>query len=276
MRMATLRTQDGTRAAVRDGDTWLLQPEPDLREFLFDPRWRDRASSAVGDRITRDDAVYAPLVPRPGKIVCVGLNYRNHIAEMGREEPAYPTLFTKFPEALIGASDDIELPGVSEQIDWEAELAVVVGAKVRFVTEDEARPAIAGYSVANDVTVRDWQYRTTQWLPGKTFEATTPLGPELVTGDEVDDAVDLRVQCAVDGEVMQDDRTSELIFTPAALVAYLSTIITLEPGDVILTGTSGGVGHARKPARYLTAGSVLTTTIEGVGTCTNTCVGDRR
>nr|WP_279591157.1 fumarylacetoacetate hydrolase family protein [Modestobacter marinus] len=217
---------------------------------------------------------HAPVVPRPGKIICVGVNYGAHIAEMGRETPAHPTLFAKYPEALVGARDDVVLPAASGAVDWEAELAVVIGTTVRHADEQTAAAAIAGYSVLNDVTARDWQYRTLQWLQGKTFEATTPFGPELVTPDEAGSALDLT--CAVDGQVVQSANTADLVFGAVATIAYVSTVLTLHPGDVLALGTPGGVGHARTPPRYLTPGSVLTTAIAGLGECRNTCVAEQR
>lgn len=189
---------------------------------------------------------------------------------MGRDIPEYPTLFAKFPEALIGAADDIEIPPGRDQVDWEGELVVVVGTAVRGADEAEAEQAIAGYTIMNDVTMRDYQFRTREWLQGKTFENTTPVGPVLVTTDEWQPGPTL--QTVVDGEVMQKISTGDLVFSPAHLVSYISQVITLQPGDLIATGTPGGVGHARKPARYLAPGSVVETTIEGIGTLVNIAV----
>jgi len=203
--------------------------------------------------------------------VCVGLNYAKHILEMGRELPDHPTLFAKYPSALVGARDDIVLPRVSVQTDWEVELGVVLGAPARHVSAEDAAQAIAGYTVVNDVSVRDFQNRTLQWLQGKTFESTTPVGPALVTPDEVDDARSLEVTCEVDGELMQKALTSDLVFPPAALISYMSQIFTLVPGDVIATGTPGGVGAARNPPRFLVDGSVVVTRVESVGECRNVC-----
>ena len=214
--------------------------------------------------------MYETLAPRPAKVVCVGLNYRSHILEMGRDLPHYPTLFAKFPEALIGAADDIEIPAGRDQVDWEGELVVVVGTAVRGVDEVDAERAIAGYTIMNDVTMRDYQFRTREWLQGKTFENTTPVGPVLVTTDEWQPGPTL--ETVVDGEVVQKISTGDLVFSPAHLVSYISQIITLQPGDLIATGTPGGVGHARKPARYLAPGSVVETSIDGIGTLTNTAV----
>jgi acylpyruvate hydrolase len=257
-----------------DGDRAVETGHADVGALLAEPDWRAAAEAADGPAHARSELDYAPVVPRPGKIICVGVNYGAHIAEMGRERPDFPTIFAKYPEALVGAHDDIVLPAASAAVDWEAELAVVIGRRVRHADEATAEAAIAGYSVLNDVTARDWQYRTLQWLQGKTFEATTPFGPELVTADEAGTALDL--SCVVDGETVQAANTEDLVFGPAATIAYVSTILTLEPGDVLALGTPGGVGHARKPQRYLSPGAVVTTAIAGLGECRNTCVAEKR
>ena len=271
MKLATIRTPAGTAAVRVDGDTAIEVGVPDVGALLADPGWRKRAAAADGSRHMVGALDYAPVVPRPGKIVCVGLNYRAHIQEMGRELPAYPTLFAKFAEALIGPYDDLVLPAESDSVDWEAELAVVIGQRVRRADEDGARAAIAGYAVLNDVSMRDWQFHTDEWLQGKTFEATTPFGPHLVTTDEV--APDAWIGCEVDGEVVQSARISDLVFSPVYLVGYISNILTLSPGDVIATGTMGGVGHARTPPRYLHPGQKLVTRIAGVGELVNPVLG---
>jgi acylpyruvate hydrolase len=282
MKLATIRTPAGTRAVRVDSDGATDLGVADVVDVLRRPDWRTWAATADGPRHALADLDYAPVVVAPEKIVCVGLNYRNHILEMGRELPEYPTLFAKFNRALIGAYDEIELPTVSPAIDWEAELGVVVGAEVRNASVAEARAAIAGYTVVNDVTVRDWQYRTPQWLQGKTFEATTPVGPWLVTDGAPSTsqapasyAVSFALTCEVDGDVVQKADTGDLVFDPAELVAYVSTIVTLVPGDLIATGTPGGVGHARDPRRYLADGNELVTRIEGVGECRNVCRAGR-
>ncbi|MFI6732743.1 fumarylacetoacetate hydrolase family protein [Nonomuraea sp. NPDC050451] len=268
MRLATLRLPNRTTAARIDGDHAVEVGAPDVGALLADPGWREVAAAADGARHPLSTADLAPVVPRPGKIVCVGLNYRNHILEMGRELPEYPTLFAKFAEALVGPYDDIALPAVSEAVDWEGELAVIVGTAARNVSPEQAAASIAGYSVINDVTARDYQYRTLQWLQGKTFESSTPFGPYLVTPDELE-GVTMTMQCEVDGEVVQETDTSDLVFGPAELISYVSRIITLQPGDVIATGTPGGVGHARKPPRYLADGSKVVTRIAGLGELVN-------
>ncbi|MFG1706726.1 fumarylacetoacetate hydrolase family protein [Nonomuraea sp. M3C6] len=272
MKLATLRLPRRTTAARVDGDHAVEIGAPDVGTLLADPGWREVAAAADGPRHPLSTADLAPVVPRPGKIICVGLNYRNHILEMGRELPEYPTVFAKYAEALIGPYDDIVLPAVSQAMDWEAELAVIVGTEARHVSPEQAPAAIAGYSVFNDVTARDYQNRTLQWLQGKTFEASTPFGPYLVTPDEAGGS--MTMQCEVDGEVMQQADTADLVFGPARLISYLSEILTLRPGDVIATGTPGGVGHARKPPRYLADGSKLVTRIAGVGELVNTARRD--
>jgi len=278
MRLTTIRTGADTRAVRLDADRAVETGHADVGELLAVPGWRAVAEAADGPAHDRAGLDHAPVVPHPGKIICVGVNYGAHIAEMGRETPQYPTLFAKFPEALIGAHDDVVLPAASEAVDWEAELAVVIGTTVRHADEATAEAAIAGYTVLNDVTARDWQTRTLQWLQGKTFEATTPIGPELVTPDEAGlqgPGTGLDLSCTVDGETVQTANTDDMVFGAVATIAYVSTILTLNPGDVLALGTPGGVGHARKPPRYLTPGAVLTTTIAGLGELRNTCVPEK-
>jgi len=275
MRLATIRTATGDRAVRLDGGTAVETGDADVRALLEHPNWRDRAATAAGPAHDVAGLDYAPLVPSPEKIICVGLNYRDHVLEMGNQLPEYPTIFAKYAPALVGAHDDVVLPSVSENVDWEAELTVVIGSPVRHATPETAAAAIAGYTVMNDVSVRDWQNRTKQFLQGKTFEHSTPLGPWLVTSDEVPDG-GLPISTTVDGETVQSSSTAELVFGPVDLVIYLSTILTLNPGDVIATGTPGGVGHARKPPRYLTDGAVMVTTVEGVGELRNTCRAEKR
>ena len=276
MKLATLRTASGTQAVRVDDDRLIEIGSPDVGALLAMPDCQHRAESASGTAHDAGGADFAPLVLNPGKIVCVGLNYRHHILEMGREIPEFPTLFAKYPEALIGASDDIQLAPESDSVDWEAELAVVIGATVRRARGSSAEAAIAGFAVLNDVTMRDWQYRTMMWDQGKTWEATTPLGPYLVTADELPGGVRpaLDLSCRVNDEVVQSANTSDLVFDPVALVEYISTILTLRPGDVIASGTPGGVGHARKPPRYLAPGDVLTTDISGLGIAHNRAVAE--
>lgn len=273
MRLATLRTPDGgTTAAVRRGSDYMMLEAADVGALLRSAGWERHVAEASGSLVRADDANFAPVVTGQGKIICCGINYASHIAEMGRESPAHPTLFAKFASTLCGANDDIRIPE-SADVDWEAELAVVIGAPLRGGERAQAANAIAGYTVANDVSMRRWQYRTAQWLQGKAWDATTPLGPELVTVDEVDLANGLRIECSVNGKPMQTASTGELVFDAVDLVAYASTFTRLEPGDVILTGTPGGVGAGRSPAVYLQHGDVVECSIEGIGVTRSRIVG---
>ncbi|WP_262286308.1 fumarylacetoacetate hydrolase family protein [Micromonospora sp. MA102] len=278
MRLLTLRQADGrTQAARLDGDdegTAFTLPFPSVRHLLESgPGWAATAA-ATTEKISVTREQIGLLIPNPEKIICLGLNYETHIREMGRDVPQYPTLFAKYARSLIGPYDPVVLPTASQKVDWEAELGVVIGTPCRHVSPERAKEHIAGYTVINDVTARDWQRRTREFLSGKTFEATTPVGPYLVTPDELPTDLDLGIECSVDGEVMQSARTSDLLFDVAAIVSYISTIITLVPGDVIATGTPGGVGDGRDPKVYLRPGQVLRTTIEGIGTLENVCVAE--
>lgn len=276
MRLATVRTAEGTRAARLEGDRLLLLSPPDVGALLASTASGSVAPEAfepIAD-LAFAEASFAPLVVHPEKTVCVGMNYRAHILEMSREMPSHPTLFAKFASSLIGAYDDLVLPSVSSAVDWEVELGVVMGRRTRRATPEQARDAIAGFTVVNDISMRDWQMRTTQYLQGKTFDASTPVGPVLVTGDEVGDGADLELCCMLDGVVMQDGRTSDLLFDPATVVSYISQFATLVPGDLILTGTPGGVGARRDPQVFLASGQVLTSSIEGIGSCVNRCVAE--
>jgi len=273
VRLATIRTERGTRAVRVEGDRVVELVVPDVGVLLASGV--DPADATGAGPVHAMDAVdFAPLVVNPAKVFCLGLNYRAHILEMGHDLPDHPTVFSKYAVALIGAHDDIWLPAESTAVDWEAELGIVIGRRVRRASDAEARDAIAGYTVVNDVSMRDWQYRTPQWDAGKTWEHATPVGPWLVTPDEVDHAADLRVTCAVDDVRMQDGSTADLLFDPVETVRYLSTICTLEPGDLISTGTPAGVGHGRKPPVYLRPGQVVRTAIEGIGELVNRCVAE--
>jgi acylpyruvate hydrolase len=276
MRFATIRTADGTTAARFDGDTLTPLDAPDVGALLAAAGGPGGVSARAGAApVLVAEADFAPVVPSPSKVICVGLNYRTHIQETGRELPEYPTLFAKFAETLMGPYDDLALPAVSNRVDWEAELGLIIGSPVYRASAGEAAHAIAGYTICNDVSMRDFQRRTLQWLAGKMFQHSTPAGPYLVTPDEVGNAADLEIGCSVDGETMQLARTSDLLFGPADVVSYISQAITLRPGDLVLTGTTGGVGDARKPPVYLKPGQVLRTWVEGLGECVNRCVAEK-
>lgn len=280
MKLATLRTGGTTKAVRVDGDALIDLGVPDVGTLLGRDDWAEYAAAATAENAgtyAADGAEYAPVVPQPSKVICVGLNYRTHITEMGRDLPEHPTLFAKFADSLIGAGDDILRPDETEQFDWEVELAVVIGKRVRRARGEEAEQAIAGFAVLNDITCRDWQFRTREWLQGKMWDSSTPVGPCLVTPDELPGGVRpaLDVRLTVDGEVMQSDSTADLLFDPVALVEYVSTITRLNPGDIIATGTPGGVGHARKPGRYLVGGETVVAEIDGIGRLENRVVKEK-
>ncbi|PPJ08873.1 2-hydroxyhepta-2,4-diene-1,7-dioate isomerase [Nocardia nova] len=280
MKLATLRVSTGdtprTRAVRLDGDRLVDLGADDLGTLLADPAWHTIARDATGPEYSLEGANFAPVVPNPSKVLCVGHNYTNHITEMGRELPAYPTLFPKYADTLTGATDDIVKPAETDALDWEVELVVVIGERVRRADERQAAAAIAGFTVMNDVSVRDWQFRTIEWTQGKIWDSSTPVGPFLVTPDEVGGVrPSLHVRTTVDGRTMQSDDTGTLLFDPVFLVRYISTIITLRPGDLIATGTPAGVGHARDPKIYLAAGQTVVTEIGGIGACTNRIVAAR-
>ncbi|WP_228000144.1 fumarylacetoacetate hydrolase family protein [Nocardia australiensis] len=270
MRLRTVLAADGgSRAEVCLDGQWYATAAADVGALLATPGWR--SAQAHSDRQQNAPERPAPVVTTPGKIVCCGHNYRAHIGEMAQSEPEFPTLFAKFADTLTAWNADIALPGPAETValDWEAELAIVVGTVLRHADRDTARAGIAGYTVANDFSVRAWQRRTSQWLQGKAFDATTPLGPELVTPDEVDPGNGLRIVCRVNGIDEQVGSTDDLLFDPATLLAYISEFTTLRAGDVVLTGTPGGVGIAADPPRFLRDGDVVETEIEGIGLLRN-------
>lgn len=212
---------------------------------------------------------FAPCVPSSGKFICVGLNYRRHAAESGMAVPETPVLFPKFANGLAASGEPIPLPGNAVQFDYEAELALVIGRRAQAVAESEALKYVLGYCNANDLSARDLQFRTSQWLLGKALDKFLPIGPYLVTADEVPDPQALRMRCLVNGEVRQDSSTADMIFPVTFLVSYISQYITLEPGDVILTGTPEGVISGRKDGKWLKAGDEVVIEIDGLGQLVN-------
>jgi acylpyruvate hydrolase len=210
-----------------------------------------------------------PVVPRPAKVVCVGLNYRDHVTETKRDIPDYPVLFPKFATSLIGPYDDIVLPPESTQVDYEGELVVVIGRPGRRIAECDAIDHVLGYAVANDVTMRDYQYKTHQWMQGKAWDASTPVGPYLVPPEDVDIG-NVGIRTVLNGEKMQESDLSKLMFTIPKLITTISTFTALAPGDLILTGTPGGVGFRRDPQVFLHHGDEITVEVDGVGAIRNT------
>jgi 2-keto-4-pentenoate hydratase/2-oxohepta-3-ene-1,7-dioic acid hydratase in catechol pathway len=247
---------------------------PDLRQILarldgLGPRLAQVLREPPDDaRLPQPEVrLAAPLCP--GKIIGIGLNYRDHAAETGQPLPDYPTVFAKFPNSVTGPGQPIRLPSASSQVDYEGELGVVVGRRARAVPESQALQAVAGYLVVNDVSARDVQNRTSQWTLGKSFDTFAPIGPFLVTADEVPDPQDLDLSVTVSGTVMQQSSTASMVFSVARLVSLLSDVITLEPGDLIATGTPGGVGAAQTPPRFLRDGDVVEVAIAGLGALSN-------
>jgi acylpyruvate hydrolase len=268
MRFASCLLGDRRLAALVEDDS--VRPLRGIVEL-----GRDTPSEVLADppltdeRLPLEDVRLLPVVPRPGKIVCVGVNYRAHADEGGYDLPDYPALFSKFTETLVAAGEPILLPPESNAVDFEAELAFVIGRPVRRASGPATVDAVAGYTAANDVSMRDYQYRTPQWLPGKNWASSTPLGPFLVTPDEVGDPHELDISLELNGERMQSANTREFIFDVPKLVTTISEFIPLAPGDVVLTGTPSGVGYRRDPKILLRDGDRVTVEIERVGTLEN-------
>jgi acylpyruvate hydrolase len=251
-------------AALVEGD--VARPLRGISELGADTPSEVLADPPVGDEtVALADVTLRPVIPRPGKVICVGLNYRAHVEEGVYDVPDYPALFSKFADTLVGAGAPVLLPPESEAVDFEAELAFVVGRAVRRATGDHALAAVGGYTIANDVSMRDYQYKTHQWLPGKNWAGSTPLGPYLVTPDEVGDPHALDISLELNGERMQASNTSKFIFDIPTLVATISEFIPLAPGDVVLTGTPSGVGYRRDPKVLLRDGDRMVVEISGVG-----------
>jgi 2-keto-4-pentenoate hydratase/2-oxohepta-3-ene-1,7-dioic acid hydratase in catechol pathway len=283
VKLARVKTAGATRlVAVIDGkylDLAAVDPQIPgcLKALLADAGGLARAQAAVlkaganGPWVTGE---LATPIGSPGKVICIGLNYRDHAIESGAPIPEEPICFSKFTTAITGPGCAVPLPSVCSQIDYEAELVVVIGKPGKKIAEAEALSYVAGYMNGNDVSARDWQLHKPgkQWLLGKTPDGFAPIGPWLVTADEVANPHDLAIELTLNGVKMQSSRTKELIFNIPQIIAYLSQIMTLEPGDVIFTGTPPGVGMARKPPVFLKPGDTMDVSIEGLGTLTNHCV----
>lgn len=287
MRLGSLRNGGGYRVIAQTPDGWLdvgraagLEGElaTSLRALLAaGPDTLDRVREAVAaaagaNALEPDMSRLGPPVPDPGKILCIGLNYSEHAAEIGLDLPKAPEIFVRFPSTLVGPRDPVPLPAASDHLDLESELAVVIGRRGRYIPRSEALRYVAGYMVLNDLSVRDFQQRGSQWTPGKNFDGTAPCGPLLVTPDEIADSANLAIGSDIDGTTMQSSNTQHMIFDVETLIADASTFATLAPGDIIATGTPPGVGFKRKPPRFVRTGEVVRCWVEGVGEIRNRVV----
>ncbi|HWZ30832.1 MAG TPA: fumarylacetoacetate hydrolase family protein [Bryobacteraceae bacterium] len=230
--------------------------------------------SANGPSYDLDQVELVAPIPRPPKLICVGLNYRDHAAEAKMEIPKVPTIFSKFSNVVIGPGQPIVLPKASQRPDYEAEFAFVIGPGGRHIPASRAMQHVFGYTIVNDVSARDFQMATTQWLMGKTFDTFAPMGPCIVTADEIPDPHSLDISLEIGGERLQQSNTRELIFKIPEIIEHLSTVVTLEPGDVVLTGTPAGVGFARKPPRFLKPGDEVVIRVERIGELRNPVVAE--
>ena len=276
MRLVTFSQAGSTRVGRLEGEEIVDLGDSDLpgdMRSLLDAGALEAAASADGPRIALSEARLESPIPDPPRILAVGLNYADHVAETGRDTPTIPLIFNKQTTAVTGPFDPIHRPRVSEALDYEGELALVIGRRCRHVPKDRAHEVIAGYTICNDVSVRDWQMRSPTMTMGKSFDTHCPLGPALVTADEIGGTPSgHELKTIVNGEVRQHSNTKELIFDCFDLVEHLSTAFTLLPGDVISTGTCGGVAVAMKPPGWLVSGDVVRVEIEGLGAIENTVI----
>jgi 2-keto-4-pentenoate hydratase/2-oxohepta-3-ene-1,7-dioic acid hydratase in catechol pathway len=284
MRLATVRTSTGPRAVAVVADRFLDLNATSVRAILDEgpPRLKAvadliaRAESGTTDVtiVPHDGVTFLSPIPDPPKIICMGLNYRDHAAESGAAIPREPVLFSKYATALTGHEQPIVLPPVSQEVDYEAELVVVIGKAGKNIREQDAMSHVAGYTIGHDVSARDWQLKKDgkQWMVGKTFDTFAPTGPYLVTADEVPDPHNLAIKLRLNGQTMQDSNTKQMIFPLGWTLAYLSQVFTLQPGDLIFTGTPPGVGFAKKPPLFLKAGDVAEVEIERLGVLRNPVV----
>jgi 2-keto-4-pentenoate hydratase/2-oxohepta-3-ene-1,7-dioic acid hydratase in catechol pathway len=267
---ASYGTSDG--AVVFDAGAVLGAAFPDLKSVL-----RAGATArlaGVGAALPLGQVTLLPPVPNPDKILCIGLNYLPHILESGRPHPTHPSIFTRYPESLVGHGQPLVRPRASREFDYEGELAVVIGKAGRHIPADRAADHVLGYSIVNEGSVRDYQNHTTQFWPGKSFERSGSMGPWIVTADELGDIAAQHLTTRVNGNVEQHTPISDMAITVAGIIAYASTVITLQPGDVIATGTPGGVGRYRKPQLFLEPGMVVEVEISGIGILSNGIVDE--
>jgi 2,4-diketo-3-deoxy-L-fuconate hydrolase len=241
-----------------------------LLEYILHGRSPDRQPSEAGEALALEEASLHPPIARPGKIIAIGLNYEDHAEETGAEIPEKPVVFAKYPNTIVGPGAAIQIPPITEQVDYEAELAVIIGDRAKNVTESEALDYVFGYTNANDVSARDLQFSEGgQWTRSKSIDTFCPIGPYVATREEVPDPQDLFIRAILNGETVQDGTTSKMIFSVAELVSFLSRGMTLEPGDIIITGTPPGVGMARDPQLWMKPGDEVSIEIEGLDTLTN-------
>jgi acylpyruvate hydrolase len=283
VRLATIATPAGPRLHVRARSGYVDVAEATGDARLSSLQYVLEAGLAAMDAIRplqdRDgrevgEADFAPAVPAPPRILCLGLNYSEHALEGGREVPTWPDAFVRGADSVLAPYGDLVVPALTERFDYEAELGIVIGAGGRYITADKALDAIAGFVVVNDASARDWQRAATQWTAGKNFEASMPIGPEVVTTDEVD-VSDLAISSTLNGKVMQSARTSQMLVDVPSAVEFFSSFTRLAPGDVIATGTPGGVGFARNPPVWMHPGDVIEVTVEDVGTIRNRLVAEQ-
>jgi len=261
----------------KDEQTWIQAPAefeaqyPDLKAVIAADRLQEleRVARSSGRTVRAPQARLLPVIPNPGKILCVGLNYKSHVAETKRADSEHPAMFTRYADSLLAHGAPMPKPKHTQRFDFEAELAVIIGKGGRAIPQAEAFEHIAGYACFNDGTARDWQRHTHQWTPGKNFPATGPFGPYLATCREIPDVTQLTVQSRLNGQVMQKASVADLIFTLPVLIEYISGFTPLAPGDVIATGTPGGVGDRREPPVYMKAGDVIEIEITGLGVLRN-------
>ncbi len=282
MKLVSFMTGDRCSYGVMSGDSIhepddaFLQQHPDLRSAIAADKMTGLGAGGFGDEHAAANVEFLPPIPNPDKILCVGANYRSHIEEMGREIPNYPVIFVRFPGSQSGHQQAIICPSVSEKFDFEGELAIVIGKRARHVQRADAFDCIAGYSCFMDGSVRDWQRHTMQFTGGKNFHRSGAMGPFLVTRDEIQDPKSLSLTTRVDGELMQQGSIADLVFDIPALIEYCSTFAELLPGDVIATGTAGGVGAARTPPRWLEAGDLVEVEVSGLGKLRNPVVDEEQ
>ena len=283
MKLATFTYDGSTRLGAVDGyeivDLAAAAPDPprEMVDFLAaggDALLAAQAAIGTGPRLPLAEVRLEAPIARPPKFLAVGLNYADHVAEAGLEAPQFPTLFNKQSTCVVGPADPVHVPRASHVVDYEGELGFVIGRRCRHVSRDDAADVVAGYLVVNDVTVRDWQLRTPTWTIGKSFDTHGPIGPWIVTTDELGDPHRLRLRTWVNGELRQESNTKQLIFDCFTLVEHLSTAFTLEPGDIVTTGTPAGVGITMKPPRLLQAGDVVRVEIEGIGAIENPLIDE--